>query len=676
MKRVRRLLAAWSVLPGRTPGRLVRSFACSLLLVLSFEIRSAAAQAQVMTVEYVFGPCVPIEGGRQIPSVHPLCASSFPAVLGKLLRTQNVGLDAKVVVRLIPGLYPISEPLRFSGSIARNLSIQGPEDRSAILSGSVRIQKQMRPRDVEMAQIPASARPHIVSFDLPWAAAPYSATGFGKPSMPQPVLLQAGGIRMPLAQWPNGAYAEAAGRDRETITFNSAPRVRRPSSAQLLVAGFLAYPWAYEVLPAQVLSADDGSLVIRATGAAFNAAAKAQVRLMNQLEFIDRPGEWVLAANGRTVYFWPPDQNSLMTLEVSQATTALSFDGARDVEVSGVTLQNFRGDAFVSSEGRGVRLRNATIRNIGGRGAYVSGWDSGLQSVDMQEIGEGGVELVGGDRVTLQPAGLWVDSCSIKSVGTWSRSYRPAVAVSGVGNRVSRSSISGLPHSAIIFNGNDHVIEKNDISRTNLETQDSGAIYTGRDWSAQGTRIIGNYLHAIGKKGDFVMGIYLDDQASGISVVGNLFEDVRQPLFVGGGRSNTFERNVMIRSSPALYLDARGLDWQADMVRPSGFLVTTLKKLPYAGANYKRYKHLASILEDEPGAPKYNVFLENVLVNSASPHIEAKARPYVRLAPGADSRNRLVGSSFLATDMPGLRDILKSSDYPEFRQLEAFIIER
>ena len=52
--------------------------------------------------------------------------------------------------------------------------------------------------------------------------------------------------------------------------------------------------------------------------------------------------------------------------------------------------------------------------------------------------------------------------------------------------------------------------------------------------------------------------IYLDDCASGTTVLGNLF--VRVPLgavMIGGGRDNVVTNNVIVDSSPAVHLDAR-----------------------------------------------------------------------------------------------------------------------
>ncbi len=52
---------------------------------------------------------------------------------------------------------------------------------------------------------------------------------------------------------------------------------------------------------------------------------------------------------------------------------------------------------------------------------------------------------------------------------------------------------------AIGWSGNENIIEFNEIYNVVLETNDAGAIYSGRDPSMQGNVIRYNYFHDIGK---------------------------------------------------------------------------------------------------------------------------------------------------------------------------------
>jgi hypothetical protein len=77
---------------------------------------------------------------------------------------------------------------------------------------------------------------------------------------------------------------------------------------------------------------------------------------------------------------------------------------------------------------------------------------------------------------------------------------------------------------AVQFAGNDHVIEFNDVHHVCLESNDAGAVYSGRDWTWRGTVIRFNKFWEItGFEDRGCVGVYLDDMLCGTHVHGNLF---------------------------------------------------------------------------------------------------------------------------------------------------------
>jgi hypothetical protein len=153
-----------------------------------------------------------------------------------------------------------------------------------------------------------------------------------------------------------------------------------------------------------------------------------------------------------------------------------------------------------------------------------------------------------------------VENCHFQRQGRWSKCYVPAVALSGVGLRASHNLIDDHPHSAILFWGNDHLMEFNEIHHIALETGDVGAIYTGRDYTFRGNRIRYNYIHHTGGVGMGSMGVYMDDCVSGTEVFGNVFYKVHWAMFLGGGRDHRVENNIFVDCDPAVRADGRGLD--------------------------------------------------------------------------------------------------------------------
>ena len=132
--------------------------------------------------------------------------------------------------------------------------------------------------------------------------------------------------------------------------------------------------------------------------------------------------------------------------------------------------------------------------------------------------------------------------------------------IGGVGQRASHNLIHDHPHCAILFSGNDQLIEFNEIHHIALETGDVGAIYTGRDYTFRGNRIRYNFVHHTGGVGMGSMGIYMDDCVSGTEIFGNIFYQVRRAAFLGGGRDHQVLNNIFVDCNYAVELDGRGLD--------------------------------------------------------------------------------------------------------------------
>ena len=138
------------------------------------------------------------------------------------------------------------------------------------------------------------------------------------------------------------------------------------------------------------------------------------------------------------------------------------------------------------------------------------------------------------------------------------------ISLSGCGNRASHNLIHDGPRMGLMFSGNNLIMEYNHIRHMNLETEDTGAIYTGgRDWiSSRGSIIRYNYIHDMpgydhNSKGEwpspgFAWGIYLDDNAGGMDLIGNIIARCsRASLHLHNGRDNYIDNNVFIDGGQA-----------------------------------------------------------------------------------------------------------------------------
>ncbi|HUT92195.1 MAG TPA: right-handed parallel beta-helix repeat-containing protein [Thermoguttaceae bacterium] len=341
-------------------------------------------------------------------------------------------------------------------------------------------------------------------------------------------------------------------------------------------------------------------------------------RGFNLLAEIDVPGEWYIDRETGVLYFWPPQPLDRGRVEVSMASGLFTLNDTSHVTIQGLLMEAARSTAVAIRGGRQCRVVGCTFRNLGNHAVTVfEGEQHGVVGCDMYGMGGGGIYLVGGDRKALTPAGHFAENNHVHHFGRWDRTYRPGLFLSGVGLRASHNLIHDAPHAAILFGGNDHLFEYNEIHNVCNESHDCGAIYAGRSWTLRGHVIQYNYLHHLwGKDGGPCNGIYLDDLFSSAAVRGNVFYQVFRPVFLGGGRDNVIQNNVFVDCPKALHVDARALGWCGP--HADGRIKEAQEKGTIAGVRYReppfstRYPQLVNLLDEDPKSPRGNVVRRNV----------------------------------------------------------------
>jgi len=386
----------------------------------------------------------------------------------------------------------------------------------------------------------------------------------------------------------------------------------------------------------------------------------------NMLCELDSPGEWYLDRQAGVLYFWPPEPTDKAPAVVSVLPSLLAVKNASHVTLRGFILEAVRGTAVTISACTRVEVAGCTIRNAGGSAVSIDGGsECAVIGCDIHDTGRGGISLSGGDRTALAPARHRAENNNIHDYGRWERMYQAGVHLAGVGNIVRRNLIHNAPHMAIMFGGNDHVIELNEIHSVCYESNDAGAMYAGRNWTMRGHVIRHNYLHHIsGFRGRGCVGVYLDDMFASAAIRGNIFFKVTAAAFIGGGRDNRVENNIFVDCNPALHIDARALGWahyHADEWIQEGREKGTISGIAYDKPPYRdRYPELAGILDDDPKAPKGNVIARNICAGGRWDDIEGQARPLLKL------EDNLVGADPLFVDAANL-DFRLRDDSPAWK---------
>jgi parallel beta-helix repeat protein len=285
----------------------------------------------------------------------------------------------------------------------------------------------------------------------------------------------------------------------------------------------------------------------------------------NLLEEITVPGEYYVDRAAGVLYFLPPGPLAGHRLVASLLSDpVLAINGAAHLSIEGLTLESSRGTLVSVQGGSDVALSHVRLLAAGTDAAQISGSSNGISGCEITGPGAGGVSLSGGDRQSLTHGGNYVEYCHIHDFSRFEYMYHPAIGLDGAGQRASHNLLHDAPHSAILYGGNDQLIEKNEIHHVCQQTSDAGAIYSGRDWGARGNQIQFNYLHDISSvfEGYGVHAIYLDDCLSGIKVEGNVIHGVTGiGIEHGGGRDNVLINNVFSHTGRGVSADSRCVDW-------------------------------------------------------------------------------------------------------------------
>ncbi|MCE9589912.1 MAG: right-handed parallel beta-helix repeat-containing protein [Planctomycetes bacterium] len=435
------------------------------------------------------------------------------------------------------------------------------------------------------------------------------------------------------ARWPNTTPAPNDGFAVSTargtaLTCDNPPFSRwKGPNPDAVAMGYWGSEWSFNTQAITSFDPDGRHIHIES-----NAGVGDRFFVINILEELDTPGEYLLDRAHGLIYFLPPepvrDGDTSVTL---LAGPLVRLHNAENITFERLGFELTRGRGVQIEGGRCVALAGCVVRGIGTEGVYLDrGADHVILSCDISHTGEAGVYCNVGDRVNLIPANITIHNNHFFNTARVSRVYCGAVggAYGGyMGVTISNNLIHDMDHTAIFFWGNDIRIERNEIYNVVLQSDDAGAVYTGRDFTFQGNTFVNNYLHHTGSSGRHdvygTMGLYHDDGAGGTLIEGNIFQHVSKPVFAGGGINTVARNNILVDCSPAYWIDERcisGNNIGADTM-VGGFMRERFDAVHADSPQWiKRYPSMAIIARnyrDGKGTPPLNnAFRQNIVWRS------------------------------------------------------------
>lgn len=557
-----------------------------------------------------------------------------------LMRQAQPDLKQPVVVQLLAGVYRLNSNFflgRMDSGTEISPTIYRGYKKDVVITGSISLPKEnwntSIPQDCEVCKIYKKIK---------WIEIEREKT-----NSEYPTLLYMG-KRVELARMPNKGYyrVNQLRHDAEQFRINVNGRLKKIYDINNIKAyGFWQHDWSAESIPVAIDTKNKQVKLLKNTS--YRVSENNRYFLRNDLSWLDSPNEWYFDYIKSRIFFWPNSKSLVENPELPVINHLLVAENVEHVHISNITFQGSKQDALILKGVSDFLVDNCTIKAVEGWAVTIQGASSGVSNSVITDIGRGGVMLTGGDRKQLKSGGLFVRNSAIQNYATSHKTYNAGVQLVGVGAHVFRNIISDSPHVAILISGNNHLIEQNMIKNVVNDSSDSGAIYMGRDWTEQGNIIRDNYFeNIVAHEGMEVKGIYLDDEASGTLIQGNIFNNVEQPVFVGGGFSNKVSENIFMNSYPTYSLDNRGERNGEGISKKSEWIfIKKLMEMPYNSSQVwlTQYRDLSRLTEDKYGVPFNNEFVDNIVLNHKT------LEPLLRVYEGAD-KSFIMQPNILNTD--------------------------
>ncbi len=299
-----------------------------------------------------------------------------------------------------------------------------------------------------------------------------------------------------------------------------------------------------------------------------------KVEAINLLCEMDKEGEYYIDRfRGNNVLYLYPENGNLENITLSSMDVPLvTINNAEGIVISGISFTGTTNHGITLNDCESCVIDNCELYNIS-MDAVRIGNDNGMITCDpeyttyggghnntvknclIHDMGHGGVYVAGGERKSLERGNNKVSHCEFYNFSRLA-TYTPAVYLEGVGNTAEDNYIHDAPHMVIQLMGNDMLVTRNKIVNTCYNANDMAPIYTGRDWSWLGNVISYNYIEDVrySDATNFNFGIYMDDNASGVIIKNNVFNNIGgNGVYLNKGYGSYVADNIFLDSTGQYY---------------------------------------------------------------------------------------------------------------------------
>ncbi len=360
------------------------------------------------------------------------------------------------------------------------------------------------------------------------------------------------------AEWPNRAFAgvnkvttEPGATYSWTMDTDRVKNWTQAKDAQ--VYGMPVWDWYDETFSVAFFIPETKTIAVKESHP-YGFGQNALIRVQNLMEEIDVPGEWYLDRENKKLYVYPSGGDATKndyTL-CTYNTSLVTFDGADYIRFEGIKFEGTRGNGVQINAGNHNTFYDCEFRSVGNKAINMEKGAryNTVERCHIHDVGQGGVTTGGSvNDNDLIPDKNVIKNCLFERCGLIGGIGINAVDLNGVANEVIHCRFHAGEHSAIMFMGQDHYIAYNDFYDMLRHAEDAAVVYTGRTWTGVGNRIEYNYFHHCTKFGsNIASGVYLDDNAAGDYIHGNIFHNLNRSLYWHGTSHQYAGNNLSINN--------------------------------------------------------------------------------------------------------------------------------
>ena len=427
------------------------------------------------------------------------------------------------------------------------------------------------------------------------------------------------------------------------------------NESNIILLGYWKHLWAHSYEAVTEIDTEKNIIWLKSPYNHYGFKENHPFRAMNLVSEIDSVGEWSYDYKTNKIYLLPPKNKMVHKYELSVCKDNIfDISNSSNITISGLQIKKGTSNGIKIINSSNISIEDCLISGFSRDGIILSGGNNNkIIGCEIKEMGRGGIIAKGGDRKTLAPSNFLISGCNIHSLSRIDRTYTPGINAVGVGIEISNCTIHNIPSSAMRIDGNNHIIQYNEIYDVVTESDDQGAIDMWGDPTFRGNVFRYNYIHDIKPKieaSNLVAGrsgIRLDDAISGVKIYGNIFARCSYGHFgaiqIHGGKENSIYDNIFIECENGVSFTS----WKKKKWKEYNNYRNTLKIISkiYLLA-YPKLKKINSNLNSN--LVENNIFL-NCKNNALRKPIRAKFR-----------NNRTIKNSKQYEDRDDIEEFLKS----------------